>query len=578
MAFAMPENINELNVQQLQDAINDALEDYKALNLTVDSTEEDISTAEVLAESIKALRGQIVVLDEAADERARRIAALNEQFDQPAGEEPQADAAAAGIDAPVVEAVEEAPAAEAVEEAPAVETVEEVSAAEPDPVVENVPVAASAEPAVSPVQRAAANAPLIQLPKEAPMVALTAAADVPGYATGATLETFTDVGSAVVSRMRSFPSTGMGSAPVFNRYGTAMIRKEFAAGLSQDDHRDDEALLAAAVDQSRLTGGSLIAAGGWCAPSETLYDLCSGEAADGILSLPEVQITRGGIRVVQGMDFSAVLAGGFDLTEAQVMALDGTAGKSKPCLEVACPTPTEERLNAAGLCIKAGILTYAAYPELVADAIRKALVAHELRVNAGVLGKMKTALGAALTPVNQAATVSSLESVVWAAISIRQKYGLPDSYTVEVAAPKWFKQSIREDLARRAGNVAASVTDAQISAWFSERNLSVQFVYGLDDLDVSSAIQVKPKATATLLVYPAGTFVKGTSAVITLDSVYDSTDLKTNTYTALFTEEGYLVAHKCYGGAVVTVPVCDSGRSGGVDLEACFGTVEPAKP
>jgi hypothetical protein len=573
----MPENITELTVEELQDAINDALDNYKGLNLSVESSDEDIARAEDLAESIKALRAQIVAKQEAAEARKAKIEALNEQMAEPAAVEQQDEEAVqepSTEDAPIEIVAEDTapdPVAETVVEEPAAQVEAEAPAEEP------VPVAASAEPSISPTKRAAANAPSIKLPKEAPMVALTAAADVPGFATGAKLETFADVGEAVVARMRSFPTGSMGQ-PVFNRYGTAHIRKEFAAELSQDNYRDDEALLNAAADPKRLPGGSLVAAGGWCAPSETMYDFCSGEAADGLLSIPEVQVTRGGIRFAKGADFAEIFATGFDLTEAQVIALDGTPGKSKPCYDVACPTPEEVRLNAVGICIKAGILTYAAYPELVADVIRKSLVAHELRINAGVLGKIKTAAGAALTPVDQASTVSSMESLVWVAISLRTKYGLPESYTVEVVLPQYARQSFREDLARRNGQISATVTDAQINSWFADRNLAVQFVRGLDDLDVSTTLQVKPPATVTALVYPAGAFVKGTSAVITLDSVYDSTNLASNTYTALFSEEGYLVANRCYGAAAVTIPVCDSGRSGAADLVACFGTAETAGP
>jgi hypothetical protein len=198
-----------------------------------------------------------------------------------------------------------------------------------------------------------------------------------------------------------------------------------------------------------------------------------------------------------------------------------------------------------------------------------------MKVNARILAGIKTALGQALTPADQGSTVSTLESLAWVAEGIRRKYGFSDAKTIEVVAPKWLKVSIREDLARRQGNTAASVTDAQINAWFSERNLAVQFVIGLDDL---TGPVVKPPATASVLMYPAGSFIKGTSAVISLDSVYDSTGLVKNVYTALFLEEGVLVANKCYGGALVTIPVCDSGRSGAADLVACFGTAEDAAP
>ncbi len=54
--------------------------------------------------------------------------------------------------------------------------------------------------------------------------------------------------------------------------------------------------------------GNLVAAAGWCAPSETIYDLCEQESMDGILSLPEVTADRGGfnIPVDGGIDFSTI--------------------------------------------------------------------------------------------------------------------------------------------------------------------------------------------------------------------------------------------------------------------------------
>ena len=76
-------------------------------------------------------------------------------------------------------------------------------------------------------------------------------------------------------------------------------------------------------------------------------------------------------------------------------------------------------------------------------------------------------------------------------------------------------------------------------------------------------------ATVDILLYPAGTFVKGTADVISLDAVYDSTLLKQNMYTALFVEEGILVANRCMDACAIRVPVCASGKVGGT-LAACW--------
>jgi len=69
------------------------------------------------------------------------------------------------------------------------------------------------------------------------------------------------------------------------------------------------------------------------------------------------------------------------------------------------------------------------------------------------------------------------------------------------------------------------------------------------------------------LIYPAGTWVKGTTDVITLDAVYDSATLLTNEYTALFAEEGIALIQRCYDSYKVTVNTCTSGQTGAKDLE-----------
>lgn len=550
MGFEIPDNgLDGLDIEALAALEDEGLAAFRDLDITEDSDSDTIAEGERVVAAVREVRERKAALEAEEADRRERAASLMD-FGSP---EPEAETVEAATEEPVQAAAEEV-------EDTAVETVK------PDAVIE-----ASAKE--SHVVKAAAAAVDVVVPEEKQIAVLTAAADVPGFGAGKQLDDFGAVAEAMVNRMRSFP-TGTPTPGLFNRYGTAVVTKKGYGDLTQEDYRDDEALLNAAVNQSRLPGGSLVAAasvgGGWCSPSETLYDWCSDEEASDLVSLPEVNVSRGGIRFTKGPDFSDIFTNvGFAQTETQAIA-----ATAKTCYTIQCPPFTEVRCDAVGVCIKAPILTNAGYPELVADIIRKSLVAHEQKINARLLAKIKTALGSALAPVNQGSTVSTLEALQWVAESIRQKYGFSDSKTVEVVMPKWARMSIREDLARRNGNLAASVTDAQIAAWFAERNLAPQFVRGLDDLDVSSALQVKPKAEFPALMYPAGSFVKGSSAVITLDSVYDSTDLTKNLYTALFAEECVLLADRCYGGALVTIPVCDSGRSGNNDLKACFGTAE----
>ena len=93
-----------------------------------------------------------------------------------------------------------------------------------------------------------------------------------------------------------------------------------------DDPHELVAAIEKATDESRLPGGSLTAAGGWCAPSETLYDFCEVPSATDLLSLPEITIRRGGVRWPVEPDLSAIFESfQFFFTEPELEAVDGTS-------------------------------------------------------------------------------------------------------------------------------------------------------------------------------------------------------------------------------------------------------------
>jgi hypothetical protein len=76
-----------------------------------------------------------------------------------------------------------------------------------------------------------------------------------------------------------------------------------------------------------------------------------------------------------------------------------------------------------------------------------------------------------------------------------------------------------------------------------------------------------------VVVYPSGTWVSGSTDVISLDAVYDSTSLAANEYTALFAETGELIVNPCFDSYLITLPTSASGRTGAADLtSAVLGT------
>lgn len=425
-----------------------------------------------------------------------------------------------------------------------------------------------------------------------------AAPDVPGFANGQGMD-WNDMGRAVDSRLTTFQPTQYARARAAGKhlrqqYGVAVFRKPFEDDLRIDSNDPDavDRVFNRAVDQTRLPGGSLTASGGWCAPSETLYDLFELETNVGIFSLPEVNISRGGIRYTVGPDFSELFQEitGFHYTEEQDEAGNygvdangvgnGTAG-SKPCYKVPCVDFEEQRLDLDGLCITAGLLESRGYPELIARYIRGAMVAHANRIAARKLSAIQNGSTAVAFAAGQVgATAPILTAIELQVEHYRQVHRMNRATVLEAVFPYWIKGAVRTDLSRRLGDETDlfSVTDAMINGWFTQRGVNPQFVYNLQDLTTDAAGTIVWPDSVKFLLYAAGTWVGGSSDVITLDTLYDSTLLGENDYTALFTEEGYLVAKRGFDSRVVTVPINPNGSTGAGLLLNADGTenVAPA--
>ena len=516
---------------------------FDALAGLDDPTIEQITEAEGLADHLDAITTAQTERATAEEERLTRAAALRERF---------------STEPPEEESEEEEEAAEE-EEAEVGGDPEAEAAAESVPAAATQGVVALATKVKRPAKPAPSRAPVL----------ITAAADVPDFATGSKIEDMQLVGDALVNRMRGFGTpSGDGETENLQHYGVASFKLDFPKELTIDRHSDDMEVLTYAMQESRLPGKSLTAAGGWCAPSETLYDLCAGETAEGILSVPEVNVARGGIKYTSGPDFSTIYTNvGFCQTEAQAIS-----GTSKACFEVPCPSFVEVRLDVCGLCIKAPILTNAAYPELVQRWLSGAMLAHQHKMNNKVITAMATAAGTAQTVADMSSTTATtLGALELIADGLRSKYRLSFTQTMEVVVPWYVKGAIRSDLSLRTGQQPEAVTDQQIASHFAARHLNVSFVYDWQDspFPAGTAPANAYPASYQALMFPAGTFIKGTSDVITLNAVYDAASLATNIYTALFFEQGILVAKMCYEAKLVTLPFCNTGRTGIANVAVC---------
>lgn len=407
-----------------------------------------------------------------------------------------------------------------------------------------------------------------------------AAQGAAGYNVGQEM-TVRDMAKSVNSRLGGFNASSYATARgrgkrQSERFTIARLPRKFDEGaiVQTEDPKD---AMDFATRESTLPGGSLVASGGWCAPSETLYDLCDiSEAAD-LDSTPEIQINRGGIRHTIGPDYRVVFEDtGFCYTEAQdiVGDYDGAGAGVKPCVTVPCPDFEDTRLGYCGVCIGAGLLQQRGYPEAIEDYISKALKAHAHRMSASVINSKVAASDSVVFPSDQAGAVAPLLTAIdLQATHYRAVNRMDKNATLEVLLPTWTDMVVRADLARRLGVDLLSVPQARINAWFSERNINTRFVVDWQDISTTPASGFTAAPSGIdFLMHAAGTFVKGVTDSITLENIYDSVLLGTNDYTALFTEDPFLVAKRCHDSRVVTVPICPNGATHiGVEI-ACNGT------
>jgi len=554
--FELPEDLTALSVADLNRLAAEAVTAFTALAPANpdDLTDEQVEQMERLSGAITTLTTERDAREQAAADRRARIEAAQAVVAQasattsepPASEEPEDETE----DEDDTDEQEEKDSSEGAGDT----------------------VTASSKPSV----RGLPPTPVV-VPKKSSEITITAAAEVPGFATGQPLDDLKDVTKAFIAKAAGFPRQLVPNTYIRSNVATftRSFEEDFTvpeSGMSDESFMD---MFNRAGTEQRLSGGSLVAAGGWCAPSETFYDLCVTESMDGLIDLPEVGVRRGGIRFTKGPAFEDIYtSAGFFQTEAQA-----ESGTPKPCVEIDCPSFEEIRLDVSGICVQAPILTRVGYPELVRRWVEGTLVAQAHKESAEVINRMVAVAGAATTLTGGAGSgFDLLAGLEWSAITQKYRWRMRLNATLEVVLPVWAKSVIRSDLALRQSSEPSNISDAQISAFFSARGLRVQWVYDWQALDTTGtageACVAPVPATIQALIYPAGTFVKGTADVISLDTVYDSTNLQKNMYVAAFAESGFLVANRCYDACLIAVPTCILGASGGV-LSACAPILAP---
>jgi hypothetical protein len=432
------------------------------------------------------------------------------------------------------------------------------------------------------------------------------AAGFNGLRVGEEFSGLTDISRALIRNAEQYGRSGGGRG---TRQAIAQFQRDRSSEFVVERDQDALSVIRHARSESRLHGGSLsaqwqhyidqgnslVAAAGWCAPSENRYDVCRQWGTNvGMLDLPTVTARRGGVNYTDEPSFAAIYAnavaagGGSNfLTEAQVIA-----DTAKTCSEVPCPTFEDRRLDVLALCIRVSFLQAVGYPELVDTWVDGLLEANAQEMNRIIIADMVARAGGAtaITPgvdpdnvLTDSFTSALLAYTELAAEDIRYREGMSFQDTVEIVLPHWVIPQIRADLSRRTRDSRdmLCVTDSQIASLFTCRNLRPQFVRGYQDglitggalnpafpggIAADPFLEQLPN-TVNFLAYPAGSVVLARQDVVTLTNVYDSSSLAVNEFTRLFAEEGFAPLYPCPGIREYTVTGCPGGVVGAAQIE-----------
>lgn len=551
MSYELPEDIGALSAEELESHLGLATTAFRELRESDDLTEAELPTLRTLAGNVAALKAERTRREEAAVTAQEELAALSaEVLGDEAEDETDEDGAEGGE-------------------------------SEGDAEGEDVTASAVARPGMIRLN-AVRKAPEIVTPtsvvkadETGPAPEIFAAADIPGHRAGGKMD-LSDLVPGMIARAQALSASGGGTGLV------ASYRHPFPEELVVNDLGNvdqGEAATLYAANQTRLPGGNLVAAGGWCAPSETMYDFLNLACADGLWDAPEVQLRRGGLRFFKTpiLDVNAMT---FLHTEAADIA-----GTPKACYTIPCPDPDEVRCDAVGVCVRAGLLTQRHFPELITSQLGLVMTAQEIRIRRVLLNALIAQIGVA-NQVTLASTFGAL-SAVFSAIALQaadiiERFSLCDNIAIEVVLPWWSRNMFLADVARRNGVSLDEVTVADVQALFTPLGVRVQWVKGLvfdlpeGDPPVSNGIGGATPATVwpdtvQFLMYPAGQIQIGRGAEINLGVVYDHASLIQNVATFAFAEECNALINRAPDGAVrlVNVPVCADGATGAQDTVTC---------
>ncbi|HET6703561.1 major capsid protein, partial [Amycolatopsis sp.] len=506
-------------------------------------------------------------------------------------------------------------------------------AAPPSP-AENAPTAVAAAAATTPARRpsttAAINASrnaVSQNPADGERkpfrsFTITASAEIPEYPFGQNL-TVDELAAAAATRFSTLPVGQPASGPI--KANVARIHRHIAPEMTLTGNQTDIELIDRIADEKRLPGGSLVKAAltaaaqapstyqdVWCTPSETDYTLCPPLATrDGLLDLPTAGMpARGGLRypvwsqypdaeqanwhgeVIQYPANPADPGAGLDnpLYFRRLEADGGPVGglgHTKKCIEGPCVDWAEVRQSLAYLCVTSDILRDRTFPEGIERFTSDVLVHHTHYLNEIYAGYIQAHADPipAFSVQNGDGQIGSTSLTVVDRLALlvtwkRNRYKMAEDATLEIVAPEWFREFLKRDIEKKQNRPFGAVSNAEIAELFAQYASRVQWIRDWQELGDGAAVggRIMPPAgwptTVNLMAFPAGSWVLSEANILQLGVQYDYQLLQENRYSAMFTEDSWLLLNRCNRTFLVQLTDLCANGAVGPTRDAC----PPAAP
>ena len=535
------DTLNRADVTSLRDALAAQVKEIAAGIDTSSDVDADIAALEEAKDRHDRALLRLTALDMADSERAEKVAKLTE-----------------GIITP--DTTEDTEAVEA--EEIVVEVAEEI--VEEEKVLE--PVTAAAKPSIG---NLAKRTPKAHQPAERPTV-LTASAAVGG----GTLATPMDV-AKIMGRMAK-----NGDRPARGR--------SLVAAAQFDTHREDrftvnsdvehntgvfaEVAKAAQAEARRVAqgGNALVAAGGFCAPAQPVYDLFAVGGNGGGLSLPVVNAPRGRITYVTSPTYSDFRTNPawYNASGEDYTAADDAADEEKNVFVIECPDTTTCEVVAHPAITQASNFQGRFYPEYINRVMDVTMLGHFHRVNTFLINALvNNSVDHNVANVQGGAYVQFFQALRFHTALMRETYRMDIGSVLELAMPHWVVDALAADRVARDATLDFSIARAAVMADINSVGVRVQELYDWQGQNLSgdqpgtTAMGNFP-STADLLLWIPGSAVRLDGGTLNLGEVRDSTLNNTNNYQT-FVETWEQV---CFPGPLPWlldgVQVCPTGGTG----------------